>query len=146
MNTARVAVTAAFSRGIRNYRTIPDMPPAENDVMVYHSLPHILCDQMRRPIVPELYVDIGSSIDRKERMLACHESQKVWLDKTQGFDSYLKTMREISEKVGGMSGRSRYAEGWRRHSHVGFSRKDGNPLADLLKPFCSLRGAGVRNP
>jgi len=141
MNAARVAVTAAFSRGIVNYRSIPDMPPAENDVMVYHSTPHILMDQMRRPLVPEFYVDIGASIDRKERMLACHASQKIWLDRTQGFDSYLLMMRENAEKMGRMSGRFRCAEGWRRHAHVGFSRQDGNPVADLLKGRCHFASA-----
>ena len=45
-------------------------------------------------------------------------------------------MRDLSEKVGGMSGRFRFAEGWRRHSHVGFTREDCNPLADLLKERC----------
>ena len=69
-------------------------------------------------------------------MLACHASQKAWLDKTQGFDSYLQTMRDISERVGSLSGVYRVAEGWRRHSHVGFTRQDCNPLAELLGERC----------
>jgi LmbE family N-acetylglucosaminyl deacetylase len=136
MNTARVAITATFMRGARNYRSVPDTPEVFEDAMLYHSLPHILTDWIRRPIVPEFYVDVTSTIDRKEKMLACHASQKEWLDKTQGMDSYLKSMREMTEKVGTMSGRFRYAEGWRRHSHVGFTREDCNPLADLLPRFC----------
>jgi N-acetylglucosamine malate deacetylase 1 len=138
MNTGRIAVTATFLRGVRNYRSIPDVPEIFDDAMLYHGTPHILSDWVRRPIVPEFYVDITSVIDRKERMLACHASQKEWLDRTQGFDSYLKTMRDIAEKIGSMSGRYRYAEGWRRHSHVGFTREDCNPLADLLSRFSSV--------
>ncbi len=140
MNTGRIAVTATFIRGGRNYRSIPDVPEIFDDVMLYHATPHILTDWMRRPIVPELYVDVSSTIDRKEKMLACHASQKKWLDATQGMDSYLKSMRDMTEKVGVMSGRFRYAEGWRRHSHVGFTREDCNPLADLLPRFCHLPG------
>ncbi|HTP58225.1 MAG TPA: PIG-L family deacetylase, partial [Spirochaetia bacterium] len=123
MNTARVTATAAFLRGVRNYASVPDAPAILDDVMVYHSTPHILTDGMRRPIAPEMYVDISDVISEKERLLACHASQKDWLDATQGFDSYLSTMREAALAVGKLSGRFRYAEGWRRHSHVGFSRR-----------------------
>jgi LmbE family N-acetylglucosaminyl deacetylase len=133
MNTGKIASTATFLRGVGNYRSIPDEPPVLEDVMLYHSTPHILTDMVRRPIVPEMYVDVGSFMDAKEKALACHASQKEWLDKTQGLDSYLKTMRELTEKVGTMSGRFRFAEGWRRHAYSGFSRADSNPLADILK-------------
>jgi len=136
MNTARIAVTGTFARNVPFFRSIPDAPAIFEDCMLYHSTPHILTDMMRRPIVPEMYVDVSTVIDRKEKLLACHASQKGWLDKTQGFDSYLRLMHELSEKVGTMSGRFRLAEGWRRHSHVGFTREDGNPLADLLKDRC----------
>jgi LmbE family N-acetylglucosaminyl deacetylase len=142
MSTARVTVTAAFLRGVKNYASVPEEPPVLNDVMVYHATPHILTDMMRRPIVPEMYVDITDVISEKERLLACHASQKDWLDATQGFDSYLSTMREAALAVGKMSGRFRYAEGWRRHSHVGFSRRDGNPILDLLGSRCIMGAAG----
>jgi N-acetylglucosamine malate deacetylase 1 len=133
MNTARVASTATFLRNVPSYRSIPDQAAVFEDAMLYHATPHILSDMMRRPIVPEVYVDITAAMDAKEKMLACHASQKEWLDTTQGFNSYLASMRELSEKVGTISGRYRFAEGWRRHSHVGFTRVDVNPLADILK-------------
>jgi len=136
MNTGRIAVTATFVRGIPNYESVPREPAVLNDLMLYHSTPHILTDMMRRPIVPEMYVDITDVIDEKEKLLACHVSQKEWLDATQGFDSYLKTMRDAARTVGRMSGRYRFAEGWRRHSPVGFSRQDGNPIAALLPDHC----------
>ncbi|MBN1459568.1 MAG: hypothetical protein JXA57_08520, partial [Armatimonadetes bacterium] len=71
-----------------------------------------------------------------------HASQKQWLDVSQGFDSYITTMVETGEAVGRLSGRFRYAEGWRRHSHVGFSATDGDPLADAL-PDLVYRAAGA---
>jgi LmbE family N-acetylglucosaminyl deacetylase len=144
MNTGRIAVTATFLRSVANYRSVPDQPAVFGDSMLYHSTPHILSDMMRRPIVPEVYVDVGSVMDEKERALACHASQKEWLDTTQGFDSYLKTMRDLTEKVGAMSGRFRFAEGWRRHSHVGFTRQDSNPLEDILKQRCLTVAASGR--
>ena len=139
MNTARVTVTAAFCRGMLNYWTIPERPLYGGDLMVYHSTPHILSDAMRRPIVPELFVDVGSVLERKRAMLACHKSQKEWLDHSQGFDSYLVMMEEIARNVGRLSGRFGLAEGWRRHSHVGYAAKDGNRLADALGSRVAVR-------
>jgi LmbE family N-acetylglucosaminyl deacetylase len=141
MNTARIAVAAVFQRNIQNYRSIPDEDAVFEDAMLYHSTPHILTDMMRRPIVPEIYVDVSTVIDAKEKLLACHASQKEWLDATQGFDSYLKSMRDLAAAVGAMSGRFSLAEGWRRHSHIGFTREDCNPLADILKERCVTASA-----
>jgi hypothetical protein len=45
-------------------------------------------------------------------------------------------MQDIAGRVGAMSGAFRLAEGWRRHSHVGFTRQDCNPLADILGVRC----------
>jgi LmbE family N-acetylglucosaminyl deacetylase len=132
MNAARVTVTAAFCRAMRNYPSVPERPPYAGDLMIYHATPHILTDAMRRPVVPELYVDVSSVLPRKRSMLACHRSQKEWLDHSQAFDSYLAMMEEAAAAVGRLSGRFTHAEGWRRHSHVGFSGQDDNPLAEAL--------------
>ena len=77
MNTSRIAVTAAFCRGMPSYRCIPPSAPVQKDVVLYHAMPHGLRDGLRRRIVPDFSVDIGSVIDRKERMLAAHRSQKM---------------------------------------------------------------------
>ncbi len=69
---------------------------------------------------------------RKRTMLACHTSQKEWLDVTQGMDAYLDDMEKMSRKVGLMSGKYEFAEGWHRHSHLGFGPEDFDPIADLL--------------
>jgi LmbE family N-acetylglucosaminyl deacetylase len=139
MNTARLAVTAAFSRGMPNFPVDPPCPAIDQDVMVYHAQPHGNCDGMRRPVVPELFVDVTDLIERKEQMLAFHQSQKTWLDESQGMDSYLETMKSLLAQVGGMSGKFQYAEGWRRHSHLGFSGLDGSPLSQALTDHISIR-------
>jgi LmbE family N-acetylglucosaminyl deacetylase len=132
MNTCRIGVTAAFCRGMPNYVSVPEISPTGQDVTLYHAEPHGLHDGLRRLIRPEFYVDIESTIDEKEQMLAKHRSQKEWLDASQGMDSYLRAMREMSADVGAMSGQCRFAEGWRRHAHVGFSAVERDPLAELL--------------
>ena len=87
----------------------------------------------RQPVEPDFYTDITSVLARKRALLACHASQKDWLDATQGMDAYLDDMEHMSREVGTMSGRFEFAEGWRRHSHLGFGPEDFDPLQDLLK-------------
>ncbi len=136
MNTARIAVTAAFCRGMPNYDSIPPVPPIQKDVVLYHALPYGLTDGLRRRIEADFFVDISSAIDRKEEMLACHASQKTWLDASQGMNAYLTTMRDMSAEVGVMSGRFRFAEGWRRRSHLGYCSPDADPLYECLRAYC----------
>lgn len=132
MNASRVMVTAAFCRNMRNYPTDPPTAPVDSEMAVYHALPYGLQDQLRQPIHPEFFVDITGVIDRKRDMLACHRSQRGWLDDSQGVDNYLRNMEDMSTRVGELSRRFKYAEGWRRHSHVGFGQEDFDPLKEAL--------------
>ena len=103
--------------------------------MVYHAMPHGLVDPLRQPVIPEMFVDTESVHATKRAALAAHQSQKAWLDATQGMDSYLVAMDEMSRDVGRLSGRFKHAEGWRRHLHLGFSARDEDALSDALGPF-----------
>ena len=131
-NSVRLAVSAAFVRGMPNCVTDPPRAPVDQPVTVYHAQPHGNVDPLRQAIMPDLYVDISSVIEAKRAMLACHVSQKAWLDRTQGMDAYLNVMQEMAAEVGIMSGQYAYAEGWRRHSHMGFSAEDIDPLKEVL--------------
>jgi LmbE family N-acetylglucosaminyl deacetylase len=139
MNTSRLAVSAAFARGIKNFESDPPVPSYGSDVTVYHAMPHGLCDGLRRPITPDCYVDITPVQETRRRALAAHASQKDWLDATQGMGSYLDTCDGMSREVGRMSGRFTHAEGWRRHLHLGLSAGDTDPLAEALGPACLIR-------
>eukprot|EP01009_Symbiontida_sp_KSa7_P007212 NODE_3907_length_371_cov_566.686335_g3333_i0.p2 GENE.NODE_3907_length_371_cov_566.686335_g3333_i0~~NODE_3907_length_371_cov_566.686335_g3333_i0.p2 ORF type:complete len:101 (+),score=25.15 NODE_3907_length_371_cov_566.686335_g3333_i0:26-304(+) len=80
---------------------------------------------------------MGSAvIEGKAAMLGKHQSQKEWLDESQGFDSYIEMMKSLAVEVGKMSGRYGYAEGWRRHMHAGLSQRDEDPLYEELKDRC----------
>ena len=132
-NTCRLAVTAGFTHGMPNFVTTPpsdDIYP--EDVFIYHSIPHGLCDPLRIPAPVESFVDTSSVFATQREALAAHASQRDWLDKSQGADSYLKVLDETSLKVGQLSGRFRQAEGWRRHLHLGFSARDEDPLSTIL--------------
>ena len=144
MNTSRLAVTAAFSRGMPNFKTTPARRAVEGDVTVYHAMPHGLRDGLRRRIVPGLFVNTGTVHATKRESLAAHVSQKAWLDASQGMDSYLIAMDDMSAVVGKMSRRFQHAEGWRRHSHLGFSATEIDPLAEVLENDCLVNAAYER--
>ena len=130
-NVSRLAVTAAFVRGMINFETDPAQPTTSQSVALYHSMPYGLHDPLRRPVTSDFYVDITGQIDTKIEMLACHKSQKEWLDVSQGQDSYLITLHDMMREMGTQSGQYEYAEGWIRHLHLGLSPEDFDPLADL---------------
>jgi LmbE family N-acetylglucosaminyl deacetylase len=135
-NTCRLAVTAAFARGMANFVTIPRWRQFDGDVTVYHAMPHGLRDGLRRRIVPELFVETTSVHATKRQALACHQSQKEWLDVSQGMDSYLKAMDKLSLTVGKLSRRFKHAEGWRRHSYLGFCSEADDPLRRAIGVHC----------
>ncbi len=134
MNACRLALTAAFARGMPNYPTVPARAPVDQPVTVYHAQPHGNRDPLGNLVRPSMFVDIKGVIELKTAMLACHASQKQWLDTSQGFNSYLTTMHDLSREVGGLSGIFEYAEGWRRHYPIGFGSVESDPLAEALSP------------
>ena len=79
-NTSRLAVTAAFTRGMSNFKTLPARPAANSEVTVYHAMPHGLCDELRRRIVPGAFVNTSPVHKTKHQALAAHKSQQAWLD------------------------------------------------------------------
>lgn len=138
MMTCRLAVTAAFCMGMKNFPTDPRTEAVQSNCTIYHAMPGGLRDGLRRLIWPGQYVNVTSVIRRKREMLACHRSQKEWLDNSQGMDSYLATMEDMSREVGGMSKKFHHAEGWRRHSHLGFSSVESDPLSTALGKNCLI--------
>ncbi len=129
---------------MRHFRSLPPREATSQDVYLYHAQPHLNRDGMRQLVVPTLMVDIASVMETKLQMLGCHESQRRWLDETQGLDDYLESMRESSAEVAGMSEQAnwKYAEGFRQHSHVGFSTEDHDLLAEVLGDQLTCRRSG----
>jgi LmbE family N-acetylglucosaminyl deacetylase len=131
-NTSRLAVSAAFARGMANFKTAPARPPANDPVTLFHSMPQGLCDGLRRRIIPGAFVNTASVQKIKHEALNAHKSQQHWLDVSQGLNSYLLAMEDMSLEVGRMSKRFQHAEGWRRHLHLGFCAPEDDPLAEAL--------------
>lgn len=136
METGRLAVSAAFARAIANFTTDPARPAYPDDITVYHCMPHGGCDPLRRPVVPGAWVDTTDVHSQSLKALACHRSQREWLDATQGMGDYLESMESHARQMGRLSGAFEFAEGWWRHQHDGFSRSDIDPLAEALGADC----------
>jgi LmbE family N-acetylglucosaminyl deacetylase len=69
-------------------------------------------DREGNVITPHFVVDVGSKIERKTQMLACHESQRAWLRAHHNMDNYLETMQEWTRARGRLAGLD-YGEGFR---------------------------------
>ena len=131
-NTCRLAVSAAFCHGMPNWESDPPRPTYDGDVVVYHAMPHGLRTPLRQRVHAGAYVNTTSVHATKRQALAAHHSQKHWLDVSQGMDSYLVSMDELSGELGRLSGQFQYAEGWRRHLHLGFSATPIDPVKEAL--------------
>lgn len=130
-NTCRLAVSAAFTRTMPNFQSIPFRQTESYDCTVYHSLPHSLTDSLRRRIMAGAFVNTTSVHAAKMGALKAHQSQQNWLDVSQKLNSYLQTMEDNSLAIGRLSNSFKYAEGWRRHLHHGFCGPNTDPLQDL---------------
>ncbi|WP_138478767.1 PIG-L deacetylase family protein [Dyadobacter bucti] len=130
MNTSRLATTAAFVRGVPNFAT--GEPATSNyNCAIYHAVPHGLMDPLRQKVYPEMFVDTASVQPIKRKALEAHQSQQEWLQDSQKMNSYIQAMEDFSLEIGNMSDAFEHAEGWRRHTHYGFSEAGFDPLQTL---------------
>ena len=130
---ARLAVTAAFVRGMPSYRPQPSATAYQDEVAVYHAQPHGNRTPLGEPVLPTHCVDVSRFSLRKQELLRAHTSQGQWLDDTQRMGSYIDTMLDLNREVGKFSRRFELAEGWRKHLHLGFSASGFDPLRDALE-------------
>ena len=99
---------------------------------VYHAMPHGLRDPLRRLVAPGAFVNMASVQGIKRAALAEHKSQRKWLEVSQGLDSLSAKLDELARAVGKLSKKFKFAEGWRRHLHYGFSATEVDPLREAL--------------
>ena len=93
---------------------------------LYYGLPLEGKDIYGKKIKPAILIDITKEISLKEKMLACHKSQRDWLRRQHGMDQYIETMKSWAREMGKLS-RHKYAEGFRQHLGHGF------PQDNILK-------------
>ena len=120
--------TACFACGIPNVE-IAGVEPFEPVPYLYYIDPVEGKDKFGNHIRPNIFVDISSVIDVKEKMLCCHESQRNWLMTHHGMDEYVMSMKRFSQERG-RDISSSYAEGFRQH--LGHAFPQENILKSIL--------------
>lgn len=130
--TCRLAVSAAFIRGAPLFRTSPERSATLGPIAVYHSTPHGLVGPLGEPRPPALLVDTAKGHAQKLAALALHQSQREWLDATQGLGSYVETADAQSRALAALVPGLEHAEGWTQHHHLGFGPTGFDPLEQAL--------------
>jgi len=120
-----VARAAAFNAAVPNAPSPPGLQPAEAIPHVYYADPAEGKDPFGNRVMPTVLIDVGSKMDVKLEMIACHASQREWLQKHHGMDEYVETGRRWTREQGKLA-RCEYAEGFRQH------RGHAYPQDDLL--------------
>ncbi len=150
MSACRLAVTAAFARGMRNFTTRPARKPVATEMAVYHAMPHGLRDPLGRRVLPGAFVNTTATHATQLEALKAHRSQQQWLASSQGMNEYLLTLEGFAREMGRQSKRFPCAEGWRQHLHLGFGPAGFNPMKDALgadymenKPYTKALEIGI---
>jgi LmbE family N-acetylglucosaminyl deacetylase len=142
--TPRIVREAAFASTVPNWRASLGRrrpKPAEKLPAILYADPIDHVDHFGRRVAAQYAVDVTDAIELKERMLACHESQRAWLRDQHGEDEYLAWMRRMGAERARDFGdpRVRFAEGFRQHLGHGFPREDhltaalGSPRVKRLR-------------
>lgn len=124
--TSRLVRNAAFIASVPLYDCGLPLPPVPKIPHLYYWNAAGGIDIFGRPTPMGFGVDVSSVIERKERMLACHASQREWLRFINNFDSYIEEMKRMTRAQGARIGR---AWGECFLQHVG----NGHPTNDLLR-------------
>ncbi len=129
--TSRLVRDGCFNASCPNYATRQwdPCPPTDHIPHLYYVDPIEGVDCFGDAVKPHFHIDIASVFETKRKMLACHDSQRVWLRAQHGVDEYLDNQRRWSETRGQEVG-VKYAEAFRQHR--GHPYPAGNVLAELL--------------
>jgi LmbE family N-acetylglucosaminyl deacetylase len=127
--TSDVVRTACFSAGIRN---VPahGTDPLSTIPYLFYSDPIDGKDKFGTEIKASTIVNISGTMQLKEKMFRCHESQASWLKSHHGIDDYVNaSLKELSAKRGVEIGAA-FAEGFRQH--LGHAFPQDNILREEL--------------
>jgi LmbE family N-acetylglucosaminyl deacetylase len=144
--TSRIVREAAFASTVPNWKASLDGQsprPCDKLPVILYADPIDNIDHFGRRVRVRYVVDITTSVDLKETMLAAHDSQRSWLRQQHGEDEYLRWMRRVgADRARDFRNRRvKYAEGFRPHLGHGFPRHDylTTALGERLVKALSVR-------
>ena len=129
--TSQLVRDACFAAGAPNYRAADDQaPPLDHIPALYFMDPIEGVDRDARPVPPDFIVNVSTKFALKRELLACHESQRAWLQAHHGMDNYLITMEHWTRRRGQQAG-FEFGEGFRQY------RGHPYPQAPVLQEMLS---------
>ena len=130
--TSRLVQNAAYIAAVPLYDCGTAAPPTAHAPYLYYWNAIGLKDVFGRPLPIHFGVDISTVMGVKERMLACHASQREWLV-ALGWDSYCRVMQDWAREQGRLIKRE-CGECFIQHLGTGFPQD--NRLAEVLGSLC----------
>lgn len=136
---SRLCQTACFGAMAPNFRTgaRPASKALQQVPHLYYTEPFGGKDILGQEIRSKIFVNIASTIEIKQQMLACHGSQRSFLRAQQGIEDTVTRLNDMSAAAGVYSGFEE-AEGFRQHLGQGFPQ--ANLLGQLLGEFVRTVG------
>lgn len=123
--TSLVARATSFLYGAPNVSALPRREESHIPHL-YYCDPLEGKDPLGKIVEPTTLIDISAAMERKTKMLACHESQRAWLAAHHGMDEYIESMKRHGQERGRLAG-TPYAEAFVQH------RGHAYPQDDLLQ-------------
>ena len=133
--TSHLVRDACFNAGCKNYEAGGDASPIDHLPYLYYSDAIEGHDIFGRPSRVTTIVDISPHIEQKALSLQCHDSQRAWLKKQHGMDSYIDSMKAWSAKRGAQIGVA-YAEAFAQH--LGHPHPQDDVLLKILDAHSTL--------
>jgi len=136
--TSQVVRDACFAAPIPNYTTPSGSPALTAIPHLYFMDPVDHRDRSGYLTVADFTIDVTSTFEIKNAMLAKHRSQRGWLQQQHGMDDYLKQMEAWTRACGARAGVA-FGEGFRHYKVHPY------PQAPLLQHLLSayICGAGT---
>lgn len=131
--TSALVRDACFNASVPNYRTCQwdPAPPTRKIPWLYYVDAVEGIDHFGRRQECDFVVDVSSEFERKLEALACHSSQRNWLQQQHGMDEYLDACRRWSEQRGRDIG-VQYGEGFRQY------KGHPHPCSNVLGLFLNV--------
>ena len=131
--TSALVRDACFAVGAPNYRAADDDHAVLDHIpALYYMDPVEGVDRDGRPVAPDFVVNVTTTFTRKRELLACHDSQRTWLQAHHGMDNYLITMEQWTRRRGQDAGFD-FGEGFRQYR--GHPYPHAPVLQDLLRGY-----------
>jgi LmbE family N-acetylglucosaminyl deacetylase len=128
--TSKLVRNAAFIASVPLFDCgVPTKPMTDIPYLYYWNASG-LTDIFGRPLPMTFGVDVSSEINKKEQMLAAHESQREWLKHINKWDAYIENMLEDTKTQGKAIGRN-FGECFIQH--VGNGHPRDNILKEILR-------------